>query len=202
MNYRKSRLYDPNLWLLLAINTWCIIYYQQNPAAFNTVLWLYWFQSVLIGLFTFLDLITFVSPPQGSDKPKKYFFESKGCSAFFFLFHYQVFHLVYAVFIISNGKPIDKQFLLIGISGFVVNLFLQFLQNKKIQRSIGMNFSQMFFMPYLRIIPMHLMILAPIFLHVQPSIIFLVLKTIADIVMYLITSYRPLTNLAPGDALK
>ena len=191
MNNHKSRLYDPNLWLLLVINIWCIIYYLQNQSAFNTVLWLYWFQSVLIGLFNFMDMLTIPSPPEGSGQTTEYFFNSKGCSAFFFLFHYQMFHLGYAIFILASGKPIDKQFLLIGISSFTVNLLLQFIQNKRKQRSTTVNLSTMFFLPYLRIVPMHLMILAPVFLHIQPSTVFLVLKTIADLVMYLIISRQP-----------
>ena len=191
MNNHKSRIYDPNLWLLLAINIWCIIYYLQNQSAFNTVLWLYWFQSVLIGLFNFMDMLTIPSPPEGSGQTTEYFFNSKGCSAFFFLFHYQMFHLAYAIFILASGKSIDKQFLLIGISIFTVNLLLQFIQNKRKQRNTTVNISTMFFLPYLRIVPMHLMILAPVFLHIQPSLVFLVLKTIADVVMYLIISRRP-----------
>ena len=190
MNYRKSKLFDLNLWFLLAINTWCILYYNQNQAAFYSVLWLYWCQSVLIGLFNFMDLITVPTHLKGIEKPE-YFFGSKGCSAFFFLFHYQAFHLAYAIFIITNGRSLDKEFLLIGISSFTVNLFLQFLQNKRIQRSSKVSISKMFFLPYLRIVPMHLMILAPIFLHIQPSTIFLILKTIADIIMYLIIAQKP-----------
>ena len=45
----------------------------------------------------------------------------------------------------------------------------------------------MFFIPYLRIIPMHLSILLPVIIHIGNMGIFLVLKAIADVVMYLVT---------------
>ena len=190
MAFQKSRLSDPNLWLLIAINIWSIIYYQRNPTAFNTIIWLYWFQSVLIGIFNFMDMITLPKIQKGTGEKIDYFFGSRGCSSLFFLFHYNAFHLAYAIFILANGKAIDSQFLLLGISAFTVNLLIQFVQHKKMQRNTAVNFSKMFFLPYLRIIPMHLMILAPIFLHLQPSIVFLGLKTIADIAMYLIITFR------------
>lgn len=183
---KPSKFLRPDFWLLIAINVWCIIYYQQHPGSFSSVLWLYWFQSVLIGVFNFMDMLTI--PPQGKDSgsPTQKAFRSSGCAAFFFLFHYQAFHLAYALFIVTTGKPIDKQLLLIGVSGFAINLLLQFLQHKKNQKLHGASISKMFFLPYLRIIPMHFMILAPVFLHLQPSLVFLLLKTLADVIMYLV----------------
>jgi hypothetical protein len=44
----------------------------------------------------------------------------------------------------------------------------------------------LFFLPYLRIVPMHLMILIPTFFGITPSILFLVLKTIADALFYVV----------------
>ena len=176
-----------NLWVLIAINGWSIAYYYQHPGSFNSVLWLYWCQSVLIGIFNFMYLMSFKSTTVNSGG-NVYFFGSKGCSAYFFLFHYQMFHLGYAFFIIISGSSVDKQFLIIGVCGFAVNMLIAFIQNKRKQITSAQNFTKLFFLPYLRIIPMHLMILLPVFLHLRASVVFLVLKAIADVAMYLVVS--------------
>ena len=190
----KRYLTDINLWFLLGINIWSLLYYQAHPNDFNSVVWLYWGQSVLIGLFNFVDLLTIPAPPIDGKLPQ-YFFKSKGCSALFFLCHYQFFHLVYAVFLVS-GKRLDMHFILSALAFYAFNLGIQFYQHKKAQSHEAPDIGKMFFLPYLRIIPMHLMILLPAFFHVTPSIVFLFLKTLADIIMYLITSpvYRVQTS--------
>lgn len=185
LQLKKSRLSDVNFWFLIGINVFSIVYYQRNPTQFNSVLWLYWFQSVLIGIFTFLDMITLKPAPAGIDKTNGPF-QSKGCSAFFFLFHYQTFHLAYFLFILLSGKIIDRLFLLIGVTSLLVNMVIEFIQRKNKELKSGVNFTRIFFLPYLRIIPMHVMILAPLFLKIKPTLVFLILKSIADITMYTI----------------
>ena len=51
-------------------------------------------------------------------------------------------------------------------------------------RTEDVNIGAMFFLPYARVVPMHLMILMPQFLHISGNAIFLVLKTLADVIMY------------------
>ena len=114
--------------------------------------------------------------------------QAKGCTSVFFLFHYQFFHLVYAIFILVKvGVKVDFSFILITIAAMLLELSVSFIRNKRLQQNIQINYGQLFFMPYLRIIPMHLMILGPAFLGWQASTIFLVLKMLADIGMYLLT---------------
>ena len=106
----------------------------------------------------------------------------------FFLFHYQFFHVVYAIFILVKvGVKVDFQFILITIAAILLELTISFIRNKRLQQNIQVNYGQLFFMPYLRIVPMHLMILAPAFLGWQASTVFLVLKMLADVGMYLLT---------------
>jgi hypothetical protein len=56
-----------------------------------------------------------------------------------------------------------------------------------LQKTMSINFGKLFLLPYLRIVPMHLTILAPALFGLKPSTIFLVLKMIADLVMYFVT---------------
>ncbi|MFI5195847.1 MAG: hypothetical protein ACHQD8_02040, partial [Chitinophagales bacterium] len=44
-----------------------------------------------------------------------------------------------------------------------------------------------FMTPYIRILPMHLTILIPAFFHVSNLGVFLILKSIADVLMYIVT---------------
>ena len=181
MNFFNRIKYDLSFWILLAANMYCIIYYQNNPDEFVSVVWVYWIQSVLIGVFNFLDLFTLPKPQ--SYNSNEFLSGSRGCSATFFLFHYSVFHLVYVFFLPNPVHKIDVHFLYITVAAFSFYLLAQFIRHKQLQRGHSVSVGKIFFMPYLRIIPMHLMILGPAFFHVSPSIIFLVLKTFADVIM-------------------
>ncbi len=180
------------------------MHYRENPNGFNDVVWLYWGQSVLIGIFNFFDLLTVKNVEVGSlqinNTPVSNSPGSKGCSAFFFLFHYQFFHLGYFVFLAASyHKNLDFRFILIGLVAVAFNLLVDFIRHKIMEKTYSTNIGKMFFMPYLRIIPMHLMILVPAFLGWQASTIFLVLKTIADLVMYMIASpNRKTQSISPG----
>ncbi len=189
----KQILYDPAFIFLIAINAYCIWYYQTNPDEFNTLLFLYWGQSVLIGLFNFVDMLTVKNVVTGSmtinNVPADSSSKSKGCTSLFFLFHYGIFHLVYGIYIFIYTKlDVDLHFILIGLAAFSLNLIVQFVRHKQWQQYNAVNIGSMFILPYLRIIPMHLMILIPIFFHWKASVIFLILKAAADIIMYVVTS--------------
>ena len=186
-------LSDPAFLFLIGINAYCIWYYQKNPDEFNTIVFLYWGQSVLIGLFNFVDILTVknIIPDslEFNESPVKSNSKTKGCAASFFAVHYGFFHLAYGIFILVNSKlKIDFHFVLIGLAAFSLNLIIEFIRHKQWQSTNAVNLGRMFFLPYLRIIPMHLMILGPAFLNWKASTIFLVLKTFADVIMYLVTS--------------
>ena len=148
---------------------------------------------MLIGLFNFVDILTVKNIIPGTmefDKsPVKNTTKTKGCAASFFAVHYGLFHLAYGVFLLVFTKlKIDFHFVWIGLAAFSLNLIIEFIRHKQWQSVNAVNLGKMFFLPYLRIIPMHLMILGPAFLNWKASTIFLVLKTAADVIMYLLTS--------------
>lgn len=200
---RKS-LQEPSFWLLLLANLFCLYYYTRHPEGFKTIVWIYWLQSVFIGLFNFLDLLTVKNPETTSmtinGQPVNKSWKTKGCAAFFFLFHYQFFHLVYAIFLLTiiKGK-LDILFLQLALLVIVFEGVLSFIRNKKMQQDNPVNFGRLFFLPYLRIIPMHLMILAPAFLGISNILVFLVLKTLADIGMHILT--RKIYEKNPAESL-
>ena len=184
---------DPGFWFLVLMNSYLIYYYLQQPGEFNTIIWIYWMQSVLIGLFNFVDLMTIKNPDETSMKMNNQPVtkSNMGCAAWFFLFHFGFFHFVYAIFLLtSNLKGANGKIILITTGIFLAESTIQLIRKKRIPETEKVNVGKMFMTPYLRIVPMHLVILLPSFLGITASIIFLVLKMIADIGMYLLTTQK------------
>lgn len=184
---------DPGFWFLLLMNGYLIYYYQQKPGEFNTIIWIYWVQSVLIGFFNFLDLQSVKDPDSTSlsinNKPVSK--NSMGCAAWFFLFHYGFFHFVYAIFLlVGKSSSVNSKLLLITAGIFFIESTIQFIRKRNTLEPGKVNVGKMFFTPYLRIVPMHLMILVPSFLGITGSVVFLILKTVADAGMYLLTTQK------------
>ena len=203
---KKKRIFlDPGFWILVGINAYLVYHYYQDPTIFTTLIWLYWCQSVMMGLFNFVDMLT-VRTVENEDKaarPGKLLdalnsnnnakgdsiLNSKVPSSIFFAVHYGFFHLVYLVFIASMKRTGQFQWDLFKyfLIAFFFGQIFTFIQHKIQQRTHASNLGRMFFLPYLRIIPMHLTILVPAFLHVSAMGIFLILKAFADVIMYVIT---------------
>jgi hypothetical protein len=209
----KSRLADPALWILVAINVYLVYYYYQHKEVFTTLIWLYWAQSVLLGLFNFLDMITTPANaiPMGNtnegktvasasnnatkavnalyDKNTGAKYTSRTATSFFFLIHYGFFHFAYLFFIATMPRsgPFQWDLFKYFLIAFVVGQVVTFVQHKRQQRTVRPNLGTMFFIPYLRIIPMHLTILLPAFMHITNYGVFLILKAFADVAMYLLT---------------
>ena len=98
---------DAGFWTLLAWNIFLIYYQFQHPEIFKTILWIYWAQSVIIGFFNFIDILTLQKVQVGSWKEDDKIVSdarAKGCASFFFLFHYGFFHLAYLIFIFAFVK--------------------------------------------------------------------------------------------------
>lgn len=185
---------DIGFWSLLLWNLFLIYYQLQHPETFKTILWIYWAQSVLIGLFNFLDLITLQKVVPGSwneDGKSVSDARAKGCAAFFFLFHYGFFHLVYIIFLFVFVKApgqFDFNFFVLSVIIFFMSLLITFIQHKTKYAKVPGNIGIMFMLPYLRIIPMHLTILLPAFIGVSAFTLFTILKTIVDVLFYLIAN--------------
>lgn len=185
----KKIFSNPSILFLLAGNIYCIWYYEKHPDDFATIVWIYWFQSITIGIFNFLDLYTIKNYDSTNFKinDKPVIKGSKGCAAWFFLIHYGFFHFVYAIFLLVgfNINGVSKKVLLLGVATFFLEAIMNFIRQKQLERSVTINIGTMFILPYIRIIPMHLMILLPAFLGWKPSLLFLGLKMGTDILSFL-----------------
>lgn len=184
----KKLFYDPSFLFLLAANIFCLWYYSTHKDGFATIVWIYWFQSVIIGLFTFLDLLTIKKfSADGfklNDQPVTE--KNQGCAAWFFLVHYGFFHFGYMIFLfVQLGvSTVNTNILMLVIGGLLIEGIMSFRKRKELEKTQSFSIGTLFFLPYLRVVPMHLMILGPVFLGWQASSIFLVLKMLADILSY------------------
>jgi hypothetical protein len=189
----KRFFLDYTSWLLIAVNVYLILYYRKFPNSINDIIVLFYIQSVLIGVFNFFDMLTIkqfaesdfkLNTPSVATKAQS----KNGCGAWFFLLHYGFFHLVYLFFLVTlvNIKQLDFRFIEFSFFIILATCISGFVQNKIRNRNEDVNIVAMFFMPYARIIPMHLMILLPAFLHISGAMLFLVLKMLADVIMHVV----------------
>jgi hypothetical protein len=191
----KKILTDPSFWILLLLNIWLVWSYEKSPQIFTTLIWLYWSQSVLFGFFNFLDMLTTTNVADAStlvlnketEQPIKL---TANASAWAFLFHYGFFHFGYFIFLVIMKKtgPFEWDLFEKVLAIFIVFQAVNFIQHKIQNKTKAANIGSMFAIPYIRIVPMHLCILLPAFFHWSNLTVFLVLKVIADVIMYIVTN--------------
>jgi hypothetical protein len=160
---------------------------------------IYWTQSVIIGYFSYrriLNLKQFstknfkmngVRPPENA--------KTKRSTATFFAIHYGGFHAAYLGFLLGNDQTFQGSglMLLICVVVFYVNHRYSFAYNKEFDESRKPNIGIIMFFPYARIVPMHLMIVLGDAFGPTTNfalVLFLGMKTVADVVMHKIEHSR------------
>lgn len=197
-----SIFYDLGLWLLLVFNAYAVYCYYVNPASINTIYLIFWLQSVFIGIFNVIGMLTFTNRVTNSFTVNDLPGNRPGCAAGFFTVHYGIFHLVYLVFIfvkLVKVPQLDWQFLKLSFFAIFAGSIMQYVADKKRNRTEAVNIGTMFFVPYARIIPMHITILIPMFFSISAPSIFLGLKTVADLIMHIVYRnylFKPSSNQA------
>ncbi|MFZ6015313.1 MAG: DUF6498-containing protein [Patescibacteria group bacterium] len=201
---------DRSFWILIFVNIGTAYFAVINNWSLIVLIWIYWFQSVSIGIVNFIRIFQLkdfstegfrmgrsqVAPIQAM----KYFI------AFFFLIHYGISHAVYFMFLIigsfsesswlatslgassSYKLGLDlgdvKYILLTGVV-FFANHIYSYFYNKSTDTKKP-NIGHLMFYPYARIFPMHIIILAGGLTGVATLPLFLGLKIVADMVMHVI----------------
>ncbi|MFH1598549.1 MAG: DUF6498-containing protein [Patescibacteria group bacterium] len=189
---KKLLYFDQSLiWLILA-NLVTIILAAAQGWDFTIVVWVYWAQSVIIGWFNFVRILKLESFSTQDFKINKQPVKATGLvknfAGFFFLVHYGIFHLTYFIFLLVR-TPLNSVVIwpiLISIAAFFFNHLFSFRHNLQQDLAKRPNIGKIMFWPYARIIPMHFIILFGVFLSNGNSslIVFLILKTVADIIMH------------------
>jgi len=189
----KDQLNDKSLLFLIITNISIIIIALIENWDIIRILFIYWFQSIFIGFFHVIKLLTYENKyNQKTENIGKIF------TSVFFIFHYGFFHLIYLFFLLFLGidsvssplsffNDIYFQFMLFLL--FINHLF-SFLYNKYKNKQETKDFGRLFIQPYARIIPMHLTIIfGTIFIFTNASqialVIFLFIKTSIDIISHI-----------------
>ncbi|MBM4444915.1 MAG: hypothetical protein FJ020_06405 [Chloroflexi bacterium] len=160
------------------------------------VMWIYWAQSVIIGIFNWgriMDLKKFSTENfRIGDKPAEATPQTQREVARFFLVHYGFFHLVYLIFLLVLMTPeAGTPFLGMGLCtlAFLIGHGFSYRHNRERDRERTPNIGCIMFLPYGRIIPMHFTIILGGFVGAESGgslLLFLGLKTVADAVMHMV----------------
>jgi Family of unknown function (DUF6498) len=203
----------PPVWSLLSANLITIVLAIIGNWDAATTIFIFWAQSVIIGIFTIASIIGADTlaikadmdarhRERGEDivlDPRRVKKHQYILAAMFFV-HYGIFHLAYYDFIINNGilGPVDLAgpgiWFSCGI--FFANHLYSFLFYRTRERRGEEYVNDTFIGPYFRIVPMHLIIfigaivilileIVGITSTLPVLVIFLLLKTAADLAMHL-----------------
>ncbi|MBI4067056.1 hypothetical protein HY407_01630 [Candidatus Gottesmanbacteria bacterium] len=123
--------------------------------------------------------------------------KTKTFAAFFFAFHYGMFHIVYASFLLflftRSLHTGDVFSILLGGFIFFINHLFSYIQNKDIDEKSPQNLGKVFIAPYARILPMHFILIIGATISEATLIIFLILKTLVDLIFHSF-KHRPITR--------
>jgi len=191
---------------LVFSNLLVIFFAVVDGISANEVLWIYWSQSVIIGIFNFIKMITLKEfSTEGFKQGKKQMLPTRATaisSAVFFLFHYGFFHLIYAVFLgafsefsHSEGSSSGTKYFLLSAGMFFISYLIEFITSRKEQNDELPNIGLIMFAPYARIVPMHLTIIFGGFIGAAGSffstntnlaiiVLFIGIKTFVDLLTH------------------
>ena len=185
-------------WTLLLTNLAVIVWAVWKDWALAEIIWIYWIQSVGIGIFWFIRILSLKEFSTKDftldyEKPVPETVEGKGNTAAAFLFSYSFFIIFYGTLIISILDTIPTLGILLAGLAFLCEQIFSFNYKKDQPTQQKPNIGNMVLCPHLRALTVPvLMLLAKseggdrIFEHdsVFVLIVFLLLKTFIDMVMY------------------
>jgi hypothetical protein len=195
----NKTLGDLSLWGVVASNVFSIFIALIQGWNLGEVMWIFWAQSVIIGLINFVRILNLkefsTENFQMNDRSVAPTEETKRQTAFFFLFHYGFFHFIYSIFLwqempLSSANLPHLLFLLVCALGFAGAHGFSFVHNlNRDFKDKKPNIGSLMFYPYMRIVPMHLTIIFGSALTMSGAgrlalLLFMVLKTFADAGMH------------------
>jgi hypothetical protein len=199
---RRFLQHDPSALSLILSNLLTIGIALVQRWELSVVMWIYWAQSVIIGLANFIRILHLrefsTKGMHVSGKPVKATGTVKRDTAFFFLAHYGFFHLIYFLFLMGSAPipPHSMGPILLCVALFLGNHLFSLIVNLQRDLARKPNIGTVMFFPYARIIPLHLTIIFGSFLVKSTAglIFFQALKTIADLIMHGVEHARGLTS--------
>ena len=186
----------PDTPLLFISNVTVIVLALVQGWDLVALLWVYWWQSLIIGFFNWRRIKQLQKFSTDGFKENGRQMEAtektKKKIAFFFLLHYGGFQLFYLLFIITQVDRVEYDTFLsaaIGIVVFFFNHLYSYRYNLEKDLASNPNIGSMMFFPYFRVIPMHLVIFIGGWAGSGSRVtlfFFLLLKTGVDLLMHVI----------------
>jgi hypothetical protein len=194
--HRAGLLYsDRSLTFLLVTNLATVVLAMLQQWNITDLLWIYWGQSVVIGYYNVhrivdLDRLS-TDGLMSNNQPEESTCETQRCTAMCFAMLYGMFLLVYGVFLLTTfriqpGFPLTGVLLCILVFWF--NHRFSYYYNQE-RDSVVSTIGSLMFFPYVRIIPMNLVILLGSSIAGDDPValvLLLMLKTLADVAMHVI----------------
>ena len=187
---------DRSVTALVLSNLLTIILALWQQWDVHVLMWIYCGQSIVIGYFNvhrILDLKEFSTENfRMNGRPVEPTRETQRQVAGFFALHYGFFHFVYLGFLLTEteGPATFPLFtVLLCIVVFYFNHRFSYHYNREREQERVPNIGSLMFFPYVRIIPMHLTLIAGGSIvggGLGPLLAFLLLKTSADVAMHII----------------
>ena len=198
---------------ILAGNAFTIVLALWQKWDLAPLLAIYWAQSVTIGVFHFFRMMKLrqfsTEGFTSNNRPVPRNEKGKRSTAWFFAMHYGFFHLIYAIFLFvgtvadsgdaaaaaSDMPEVGRSLLtwvwmLLCVIGFIGSHAFSFVKNVEEDLQHCPNIGIMMFLPYLRIIPMHLTIILGGGMYADSGrlilLFFLLLKTLADYFFHIV----------------
>ena len=159
------------------------------------LIWVYYIQNLIIGYFNFKRMKSLknfsTSGLRMNKKPVPETEKGKDSTAFFFLIHYGFFHLIYFIFLLKGCSLNLLTFLSIAVSAIIFYFNHQYSYQINHERDLAgcPNLGHLMFIPYLRVVPMHLVVIFGAISFTNSLLgllIFSVLKTISDVLMHIV----------------
>ena len=168
--WKKVDFSRTSAWMIIFSNLLVIIFAVVDKLSAVEVLWIYWIQSVIIGVFNFIKILSLkeftTTGFKKSDRELPPTKAAKISTAIFFLFHYGFFHFVYAMFLggfsgIASASSSNSEISYLYYTSviFFISYLIEFIQSSRESKEEIPNLGAVMFAPYFRIIPMHLTII-------------------------------------------
>ncbi len=179
--------WDSSASFLLATNIITIILAVIQKWNFPLLFFIYWCQAVIISLFNLIKILNLknikkedITLNGGTLK------KARNNGAIFFLTLSVILYGVYLQFILNNHPEFTAIALIIlAIGLFFLNHLFSFIKNFKHDTEKEQSLSRFVLLPFVRTLPMHLIILFGFLLvDSKGMLLFLVLKTLVDVMMH------------------
>ena len=200
---------DGSLLGLVAANTVALAIAWYTRLTLHEMMLVYWIQSVIIGSSNVIRIVSlhrYTKAVVGRNPPVEPMPIFRFGYAAFFVLHYGFFHVAYFSFISSKGGP--------GPLGPYVGCALAFLVSHaySLRRNIAADAAGcpsigiLMFMPYARILPMHLVIISGLAANAAAGtsgvLVFGALKAAADALMHVVEHHAIQKRSADPDTIE